>query len=189
MQLEERTKTLAQEIEELNKAEAGFIQLSLFEETFLRDKEIELERLQGGINAHCRVNWITKRKRLIDTANQISNLKNDAIVNEKRRSEIAQELARSQEELTQATSSLAACETKRDETAQALTACLDAIRERTLEAAHVTATIQSLSRGTEQEKKIAALREQIQEHRSRLVPLKICRRTTKVIRKACARSC
>jgi chromosome segregation protein len=170
-QLEERTKTLAQEIEELNKAEASFIQLSLFEETFLRDKEIELEKLQTEIKT-LQSELDRGKEALIDSANEISNLRNDAIVKEKRRSEIAKELARSQEELTQATSSLAACETKRNETAQALTACLDAIRERTFEAAHVTATIQSLSKTREeQEKRTAALKEQIQEHRLRLVSL------------------
>jgi chromosome segregation protein len=51
VQLEERTKTLAQEITELNKAKESFVQLSLFEETFLRDKESELEKLQAQIRA------------------------------------------------------------------------------------------------------------------------------------------
>src|SRR5258707_165291 len=45
-QLEDRTKTVVLEIEELQKAKESFIQLSLFEETFLRDKESEMEQLQ-----------------------------------------------------------------------------------------------------------------------------------------------
>jgi len=170
-QLEERTKTLAQEIEELNKAEASFIQLSLFEETFLRDKETELENLQAEIKA-LQSELDREKEALIDAANQISNLRNEAVAKEKRRGEVAHELARSQEELSQAAAALAACESKRDESAQALTARLDAIRECTLEVAHVTASIQSLSKTREeQERKIAGLKEQIQEHRSRLVSL------------------
>jgi chromosome segregation protein len=170
-QLEERTKTLAQEIDELDKAEASFIQLSLFEETFLRDKETELEKLQTEIKT-LQSELDREKEALIDGANQISNLRNEASAKEKRRAEIAQELARSQEELGQATAALAACESKRNETAHALTACLDAIRERTLETAHVTASIQSLNKTRdEQEKRIAALKEQFQEHRSRLASL------------------
>ena len=49
LQLEERTSMLAREIEELDKAKHSFIQLSLFEETFLSDKERELEKLQSEI--------------------------------------------------------------------------------------------------------------------------------------------
>src|SRR6185503_7255747 len=49
--LNERTKALSQEIDELNKAQESFIQLSLFEETFLRDKENDLGKLQAEIGA------------------------------------------------------------------------------------------------------------------------------------------
>ena len=49
--LNERTKALTQEIDELNKAQESFIQLSLFEATFLRDKENDLGKLQAEIDA------------------------------------------------------------------------------------------------------------------------------------------
>jgi chromosome segregation protein len=170
-QLGERTKSLAQEIEELDKAEASFIQLSLFEETFLRDKEVELEKSQGRIR-ELQEEVDREKEALIDAANRISNLNNDALAKEKRRGEIEQELARSREEGTQAAASLAACESKQGETARALSACINASRERGLEAAQVTASIQSLNKvREEQEKRIAGLKEQIQEHRSRLVSL------------------
>jgi chromosome segregation protein len=170
-QLEERTKSLAQEIEELDKAEASFIQLSLFEETFLREKENELETLQAEI-ATLQGELDRERETLIDVSNQISNLRNEAVAKEKRRGEVAQESARNREEWSQTSAALAVCESKRDETTQALASCVDALRERTLETAHVTASIQTLGRNREeQEKRIVGLKEQIQEQRSRLVSL------------------
>src|SRR6185436_1831458 len=76
--LEERTKTLAQEIGELNKAEASFTQLSLFEETFLRDKETELGKLQAQILT-LQDELDREKEALIDAANQIAFLKNDTL--------------------------------------------------------------------------------------------------------------
>ncbi len=169
--LEERSKTLAQEIGELNKAEASFIQLSLFEETFLRDKETELGGLQAQILT-LQGELDREKEGLIDAANRIAFLNNDALGKEKRHGEIARELARSQRELAQATASLAECEATRDSTNEALTSCLDALRERGIETAHATASIQALSRTKDDhEKKITALKAQIQENRSRLISL------------------
>jgi len=170
-QFEERTKTLAQEIDELNKAKESFVQLSLFEETFLRDKESELEKLQAQIRS-LQDGVEREKEALIDAANQIAYLKNDFLAKEKRRGEISKELARSEAELTETTASLSACEEKRNESSQALGSCAEATRQRALEAAHVAASIQALSRARQaQEKKIAALKEQIQENRSRLESL------------------
>ncbi|MGH7927783.1 MAG: chromosome segregation SMC family protein, partial [Candidatus Binatia bacterium] len=50
-QLEEKANYLAREIEELGKAKESFIQLSLFEQNFLEDKEQELKTLQEGMRA------------------------------------------------------------------------------------------------------------------------------------------
>ena len=168
-QLEERTKVLAQEIAELNNAKESFIQLSLFEESFLRDKEGELAALQSrGRSLQAEIDQ--EKSALIDIANQIANAKNDALAKERRHGEIAAELARSREDLGQGSIALAACEGNQSASAQALTACVHALRERTLEAAQATATLQSLSKSREeQENRILALKEQIQENRSRLL--------------------
>jgi chromosome segregation protein len=171
LQLDEKTKTLAQEIDELNKAKESFIQLSLFEETFLRDKESELEKLQAQIRA-LQDDVEREKEALIDAANQIAYLKNEALAKERQRSEINNELARSTAELNDTRTSLTACDMKRNESGQALGNCAEETRQRALEAAHVAASLQGLSRARqEQEKKIAALKEQIQENRSRLESL------------------
>ena len=171
LQLEERTKTVVLEIEELEKAKESFIQLSLFEETFLCDKESELESLQEQIRS-LQSALEREKESLIDAANQIANFKNDAIVKEKRRGEIGNELARSRVELTQTTALLAACETKISETGDLLASCLEKIRDRSFEIALATASIQSLGGALdEKEKKIACLKEHLQENRSRLASL------------------
>ena len=171
LQLDERTKTIAQEIDELNKAKESFVQLSLFEETFLLDKEAELEKLQAQVRT-LQGEVEREKEALIDAANQIASLKNDALAKGKQQAEISKELARNEAELTESTESLTACDLKRIETSQVLGICAEGARQRTLEAAHVAASIQTLSRAKQaQEKKIAGLKEQVQENRSRLQSL------------------
>jgi len=171
LQLEEKTTSLAQEIEELNKANESFVQLSLFEETFLSDKEGELEKLQVQVRT-LQSEVDREKEGLIDTANQITNLKNDALAKEKRRGEIGTELTRSHEELTQVEVTLSECQAKIAQTDQLLAACLEAIRGRTLEATLATASIHALSNALEdKQKKITCLKERIQENRSRLASL------------------
>jgi len=171
LQLEERTRATVQEISELNKAKENFIQLSLFEETFLREKESELEVLQAQTRT-LQSELERERDALIDMANQIANLKNDTLSKEKRRSEISKELARSQEEMSQVTASLAASDSIIAATGGSLASRLEQIRERSFEAALATASIQSLNGAREdKEKKVSCLKEHLQETRSRLVSL------------------
>jgi chromosome segregation protein len=171
LQLEERTRATVQEISELNKAKESFIQLSLFEETFLREKESELEVLQAQTRT-LQSELERERDALIDMANQIANLKNDTLSKEKRRSEISKELARSQEEMSQVTASLAASDSIIAATGGSLASRLEQIRERSFEAALATASIQSLNGAREdKEKKVSCLKEHLQETRSRLVSL------------------
>ena len=168
-QLEDRIKILDQEISELNNAKESFIQLSLFEESFLRDKESELATLQSRMRS-LQADVDQEKAALIESANQIANLKNDALAKDRRHSEISAELVRSREELTKALAALAACETAQSASAHSLESCAQEVRERTLEAAQATATLQGLNKCREdQENKIFALKEQIQESRSRLL--------------------
>jgi chromosome segregation protein len=171
LQLEEKIRTLTQEIEELNKAKESFIQLSLFEETFLSDKEGELEKLQVQVRT-LQSELECEKEALIDAANQITNLKNDALAKEKQRGEIGSELIRSREELIQIEATLSECAAKIAQTDQWLAARLEAIRERTLEAKLATASIQALSDArNDKQKEITCLKERIQENRSRLASL------------------
>jgi len=170
-QLEDKLKTMGQEIEELNKAKESFVQLSLFEQTFLREKEQDLEKLQAQIQS-LQSELDKEKEALIESANQIAYLNNDAMTKEKRRAEIEKELARSQEEHSAAADSLELCEQRRRDTKKSLEASLEQARKRTIDAAQMTASIQSLGKATDdQERRINILKEQIQESRSRLISL------------------
>jgi chromosome segregation protein len=171
LQLDGKLKTLAQEIAELHKAKESFIQLSLFEESFLRESETELEKLQEEIQA-LQSDLDHEKAALIEVANHLAYLKNDLTARERRRDETRRDLERSREEHSAAASSLELIEGKRAEAQRALEASLKQAGERNLESAQVTVLIQTLSwTKDEQEKKIEALKEQIQESRSRLSSL------------------
>jgi len=171
LQLEERTSMLAHEIEELDKAKHSFIQLSLFEETFLSDKERELEKLQSEIRI-AQTELERGKEALIDLAGQIASLKNDVIAKERRRAEITVELTRSRDELVEASKALSDSANKMEETDQALASVRAQMRERVLETTLAQASIQALGTAREEkQQQIGALKEQIQENRSRLLSL------------------
>jgi len=169
--LDERSKLLRQEIEELSKAQESFIQLSLFEETFLRDKESLLGTLQADLRA-VQSGIEREKEALIDCASQIAYLRNDVLAKEKRHDEISRQLDRCQEDYRQATASLSACETKQSESSAALALCVDTVRERNLDVSLLNASLQSLGQARDaQEKTITTLRARIHENQSRLISL------------------
>jgi chromosome segregation protein len=171
LQLEDKLKSVADEIDELSKANESFGQLSLFEETFLKDKESELATLEVRIRG-LQADIDREKAALIEAANQIANLHNDAAAKETRHAEINRELTRSAGEHAGALNALELCEQKRQGAQSALGSLLEKARERGLESAQVTASIQSLTKAKEeQESKVDALKEQIQETRSRLISL------------------
>ncbi|HEX2242888.1 MAG TPA: chromosome segregation protein SMC, partial [Gammaproteobacteria bacterium] len=170
-QLDEKLKILAREIEELNKAKESFIQLSLFDESFLRENEAELEKLQAEIQA-LQSDVESEKAALIDIANHLVYLNNDLAAKERRRDETNRALERNSKEHSAAVASLELIERKRNEAERALEASLEQSGERNLEFTQVTALIQSLTRSKdEQETRIEALKERIQESRSRLLSL------------------
>ena len=104
-QLEEKTKTIGGEIEELQQAKESFVQLSLFEEGFLQQKEQELNKLQAELR--CLQSDLDREKEaLIEAANQIAYFKNDTLAKSHRCEEISKELARSRDEHAAASSAL-----------------------------------------------------------------------------------
>ena len=171
LQLDNKLDLLAQEIAELHKAKESFIQLSLFEETFLRENESELARLQAEIES-LQLDLDTEKAALIEVANHLTYLKNDLAAKERRREETQRDLARNQEEHAAVDSALRLCERKRDEAQQNFQRALEHAKERNLEAAQIAAVIQTFNQAEEaQEKRIELLKEQLQESRSRLASL------------------
>ncbi len=170
-QLEEKTRSLGREIEELEKAKESFAQLSLFEENFLQEKEEALDKLQS--EARSLQDDIEREKgALIEAVNQIAYARNDGLGKSNRCQEISKELARTRAEDAATSSSLAHCEEKLAETKRAQEICLAQLQERGVEAAEVNALIQKLLEAKEQqEKRVDSLKEQIHENRSRLVSL------------------
>jgi chromosome segregation protein len=171
LQLEEKIKALGREIDELEKARESFVQLSLFEESFLQEKEKDLNKLQTEVKSlHCELD--REKEALIEAVNQIAYLRNDALAKSHRCHEISQQLARNREEHATATTSLSLCEHKLTDTKTAQENCLAQSHDRGIEAAEVTALIQTLLEAKEdQEKRSEALKDQIHENRSRLVSL------------------
>jgi chromosome segregation protein len=171
VQLEEKATYLAQEIQELGKAKESFVQLSLFEQNFLEDKEQELKTLEarmGGLE----VDLEREKATLIEVANHIAYMNNDTLVKEKRRGEIERDLARAREEHKAASVELAQARRKGCAAKSALDTSLDQAHERAIEAARVHVTVQSLSKAKEeQETRIAARKDRLQENRSRLLSL------------------
>ena len=171
VQLDDKLKTLAQEISELRKAQESFIQLSLFEATFLQEKEAELSELQlktDGLQSDVEA----EKAALIEVANHLSYLKNDLAVKEKRHAEMKRDLERNQQEHANAAASLLSAEEKRAAARTTLEQLTGQARERTLESSQTIAAIQTLSVASEeQEGKLDDLKQQLQESRSRLESL------------------
>jgi chromosome segregation protein len=171
LQLEDKIKTLGGEIAELEKAKESFVQLSLFEASFLQEKEQQLLKLRAEVKS-LESDLDREKEALVEAANQIAYLRNDALAKSHRCQEISTELTRNQEEHAAALNSLELCERKRADTKAARDHCLDQARERGIEAAEINALIQTLLRAkAEQEKRAESLERQIHESRSRLVSL------------------
>ena len=170
-QLEEKINTLGQEIDELEKARESFVQLSLFEESFLQEREADLAKLQSELKSlQCSLD--REKEALIEAANQIAYLRNDALAKSNRSQEISKELARTRDEVAAAATSLSLCEQKLTDSKTAQENCLAQSKERGVEAAEIKALIQTLvAAKEEQEKRAESLKERIQENRSRLLSL------------------
>ncbi|MGB7949446.1 MAG: chromosome segregation protein SMC, partial [Candidatus Binatia bacterium] len=171
VQLEEKTKTIGREIEELETAKESFVQLSLFEESFLQEKEEELAKLEAELRS-LQSDLDHEKGALIEAANHVAHLKNDSLAKSHRCEEISRELTRSREEHATALHALELCEQKRADAKITLEICLGQARERGIETAEINGLIQTLVKAkNEQEKKAELLKEQAQESRSRLLSL------------------
>ncbi len=170
-QLEEKLLALTLEKEELKKAKENFVQLSLFEEAYLRDKEKELEQTKSQIQ-NLQTKLEQEKAILIDAMNQVSHLKNDLLIKEKQRDETKRESSRSQKEQCDTALSLESSKEKQREKKTAWEASLERAREIERETVEATDRIKEWCKvKEEQESKIEVLKERLQENRSRLVAL------------------
>ncbi|HEY7166429.1 MAG TPA: chromosome segregation protein SMC [Candidatus Binatia bacterium] len=171
VQLEEKLSQVTQEIAGLHSARENFVQLSLFEQSFLREKEEELEARQADSRA-LQAELDHEKEALIELASQIAALRNEATAKERRRVDVERELARNVDEHTRGLAALESSETKRAESHKALESCADQTRDHHLMLSELSAILTTLQQAKEeQERKIEGLKERIQEHRSRLVSL------------------
>jgi chromosome segregation protein len=167
----QKLHALTAEVDELRKAREHFVQLSLFEETFLKEKETELETLKSRIRA-LQSEVEQDKSALIDLANETARLKNDLLAKEKELKQLEGESARNRSEDATAAAALELWLEKRRQkkTVQ------KAAEERAGKLAHQTwqlaESIQSWSAAKEeQDSKIENLKGKLQESSSRLASL------------------
>ena len=171
-----RLEALSTEIEGLKKAREHFVQLSLFEEALLKDKETELESLKqriGDLEAKIEED----KSALIDLANRIAHARNELAGHEKDRAERQSELVRNSVEDGAAASALSTWTEKLQER---LAAAKSAVVHAGDVAEKTRAVAESLhawnNARAEQEKRIELLRSKVQETSSRLASLQALQR-------------
>ena len=171
LQLKEKIGALSREIEELKKAKENFVQLSLFEEAYLRDKEKELEDIR--LQLHNLQSEVEREKEiLIDVGNRVSHLKNDLLSSQRRQEEIEREISRNQKEASEAIRSHESWRQKQQEKKIALESALQRSREIERQASEAADRIKEWSKVEgEQERELEALKERLQEARSQLASL------------------
>ena len=171
LQIEERLCLISEEIKELQKSEENFIQLSLFEESHLRERESEWEKTKQEIQS-LRSAVESEKQLLIELWNQAAQLKNELIAKERSREESQKELSRSKREAAETAQSLQSWEQKRQEKKRALDGVADRVAAVERESATAAGRIEEYARLREvEEKKRDVLKDGLQETRSRIASL------------------
>jgi len=167
----EKLGMLSQEIEGLRKAQEEFVQLSLFEETFLREQEKGLEEIRLQIQ-QLQSEVEREKEILIETASQLSHLNNDLRAAERRREEVERELAKNQQRESDMTPALPSLRQGLEEKKAALEQCLSRAEEVEKETGVAASRLQEWGElREEREERVAALKGQLQEAQSRRVSL------------------
>jgi chromosome segregation protein len=168
VQLQGKLASLSEEIDQLKQAQDRFIQLSLFEEGLLRDKESALERIKGNIR-DLREALEREKDALIDMINDVAQGKNDLGAKERERAELDRELAKTQASSAESARSLTEWREKNQQKEAALDLSAARAREVADEAEATAAAVDGLARQKEeQESKVESLKERLQETRSQL---------------------
>ncbi len=171
LEMRQKLHLLASEIEELQKAQEHFVQLSLFEEAYLRDKETELDNFKLQIR-NLQSALEQEKSLLIDLANQTAHLRNDLLAKDKERRGVEGELARNLSEESTAAAALESWLEKKRERKAAQENSLERAREVARKNQEATESLQSWSAvRDEQEKRMGLLKARLQETSSRLASL------------------
>lgn len=167
-QVRGKLATASEEIEGLKQAQDNFIQLSLFEEAFLRDKDKALEEIKVRIR-DLRAALEQEKEALIDTINEIAQRNNEITAQERQRAATENEHSKARTGSAQSAESLASWQEKRRGKNAALNLALARAGEVDKDIEAIAATIrQEVQKKDNQEQKIAALKERFQEARSQL---------------------
>ena len=171
-----KLEALTGEIEELRKAREHFVQLSLFEEALLKDKESELENLKRHIR-ELQAAVEEGKSTLIDLASRTAQARSDLAAQEKDRAELDAELARNRSEDAAAASALATWREKLDLKLATAKSTVERAGDVAQQSREVAESIRSWNTARdEQEKRIELLRGKVQENGSRLSSLQALQR-------------
>jgi chromosome segregation protein len=175
-ELARKLEALTGEIDELRKAREHFVQLSLFEEALLKDKESALENikqrirdLQGAVEEG--------KSALVDLATRTAHARSDLAAREKERAGLESETARNRSEDAAAASTLNTWREKLDHKLATAKSAVERAGDVAQQSREVAESIRSWNAARdEQEKRIELLRGKVQENGSRLSSLQALQR-------------
>jgi chromosome segregation protein len=167
----EKERGLSGEIDALQASQQQFVQLSLFEEAYLGEKERELAELKHRIQT-LQSELERERQGMIELSGQIAHLKNEKTAKEKSRAELQKELSAVEQKEANSISALESWQSTERERKTALESCAARLAEtekRILELAQRIGHWERVK--DEQEEKLGQLRQKHQETRSRISSL------------------
>ena len=171
-----RERALLLEIEELKKARASFVQLSLFEEVSLREQEKSVAELNQRIQ-NLRSEVDRDKEKLIEAWNQVSRLRNEHQAKDKKREEASRELTENESERAKWDLLLATWEQKGQDGKEALVTFLAQEEETrtTMSQLAERLRVESQIKG-KREQALEALRARLQECKSQWASLDVLQR-------------
>ena len=166
-----RERTLLLEIEELKKARASFVQLSLFEGVSLREQEKSVAELNQKIQ-NLRADVDRDKEKLIEAWNQVSRLRNDHQAKDKKREEVNRELTENESERAKWDLLLATWKQRGQDGKEALVTFLAQEEETRTTMSQLAERLRVESQiKEERDQALEALRERLQESKSKWASL------------------
>lgn len=170
-EMDEKERGLSGEIDALHASQQQFVQLSLFEEAYLGEKDRELTEIKRRIQA-LQSELERERQALIELSSRIAHLRNEKGATEKRRLEIQKELSSVEQKQANSTSALESWQSTEREKQAALDRCAAGLAEAQKTIVELTRRIGHWERvKDEQEEKLGELKLKHQETKSRISSL------------------